>query len=336
VGEAKCLWTGYDYDFISGRRRFKTYRGSQKLMNYESYLFGSANSDFIEIPRGIHEYDFVTKSLPDNIPESVDEKHGVIFYKVEVNLDIPWAYDLQAKKPFTVIRHEDISRFPELALPVEVEGTETFCCSLFSGPLIIRARLPKTGFALGEKIPVQILLNNKSSIDVNRTVIALNRIDKFKETQSMFQQDVKTIKSTVRQETFRKVMSGETVAFKVFLKVPEVFLTSNSKYCEVFQISYEIYIKVKTSGCTVSPTFHVPIAIGTIGFADSAVEIPQMQVAVATPEPAPLSSAELAIDPFPSAPPYTNIYSNPMASCSELREFKLLLLKFNFLSSILF
>lgn len=259
-GEASCRWSE------GGGRRTTNYQGEQKFLSSVTYLFGSKENENIEVPAGIHTYNFVCQ-LPLPIPYSVEGHHGHVRYKVDANLDIPWAFDLNDEKPFTVVRSDDLKLYPELGLPVEMEEIKVFCCCWCkSEPLIVKVRIPRTGFALGEKIPVNVEIINKSSTAVLETTFAIKRIDRF---NSSSPEKRRELKEKVVLVTSRGAQRGETVSFEETVEVPLILMTSNSRYCKVYQISYELKITAETEGMSMSPEISIPITIGTVGFDNS-------------------------------------------------------------------
>lgn len=259
-GEAACKWT--ESSGTGSNRRVTTYHGEEKYLNSISYLFGSKDGENLEVPIGVHTYNFVCQ-LPVPIPYSVEGKFGHVRYKVDANLDISWAFDLKTERAFTVVRHEDLNLFPELRLPCEFEEMKTFCC-LFckSEPLIVKVRLPKTGFALGERIPVTVELNNKSSTDVSHTIFTLKRVDRFNCISPFEKTNIN--KEEIVETRARGAKGGESVTFEELIEVPHILMISNNRYCKVFQITYELKVTAETDGMSVSPDIYLPITIGTV------------------------------------------------------------------------
>lgn len=259
-GEANCKWT--ESTGTGNNRRSTVYHGEEKYLNSITYLFGSKDGENMEVAAGIHTYNFACQ-LPVPIPYSIEGKHGHIRYKVDANLDLPWAFDLEAEKPFVVVRYEDLNYFPELRLPVEVEEIKTFCCfCCTSDPLILKVRLPKTGFALGEKIPMKVELINKSSNNVNHTTFTLKRVEKFNSVSPS--EKTKILKEEVAEIRSGGVKGGETTSFEEFIQIPQVLMISNNKYCKVFQVTYEIKLTAETDGVSTSPHLYIPITIGSL------------------------------------------------------------------------
>lgn len=48
------------------------------------------------------------------------------------------------------------------------------------------------------------------------------------------------------------------------LSIPQVMLTSNSRYCQVVKVSYELKVEAVVSGCHRNITFKFPIEIGSV------------------------------------------------------------------------
>lgn len=265
-GEAACKWT--ESSGSGSSRRVTTYLAEQHFLNSITYLFGSKDCENTEVPIGVHTYNFACH-LPEAIPYSVEGKHGHVRYKVDVNLDIPWAFDLQTELAFNVVRYEDLNNFPELRLPCEFEEIKTFCC-LFckSDPLIIKVRLPRTGFATGEKIPVGVELINKSSTEVSHTIFTLKRVDRFK-SESPFEQ-TKEIKEEVLEVRGKGAKGGETVNFEQHVEIPSMLMISNNRYCKPYTITYELRLTAVTEGLmSVLPEIYIPITIGSVALTEN-------------------------------------------------------------------
>lgn len=260
-GKAEC-----EFSEGSGNKK-KRYTGKERYLNSVTYMFGSANADPVEVPVGVHTYNF-ENLLPEPLPYSVEGKKGFVRYKVVATLDIPWARDYETEKPFTVVRHDDLNILltPNYREPVEVEEIKTFCC-LFceSQPLIMTMRVPKTGFGLGDLIPIHVQMVNKSNNDVNSTELKLKKREHFNSTSPS---RTKICSFTVTSKSGIGVRAGQTVSFEEYLEIPRVLSTSNSRYCKVFEIKYAIKFKAHTDGLGLSPNMCINIAIGNVGIID--------------------------------------------------------------------
>lgn len=262
-GVAACKWTE---ETGSGKgRRTTIYDGEEKFLNSVSYLFGTKECEPTEIDIGVRTFKFECL-LPENIPYSVEGEKGSVQYKVDVNLDIPWAVDVHTKKPFTVTRFDNLglTRNSEYWMPCEQEEIKVFCCwCCTSAPLIVKVRLPRSGFGLGETIPLHVELINNSKTNVASTDFALKKVEKC--TSHSPSTLVKYTKDKIVVKSGRGCDAGETVSFDETIDIPEVLNISNDRFCKVFQILYEVRIIAETAGMSVSPEFSIPITIGSRG-----------------------------------------------------------------------
>lgn len=181
-GAAKCHWTETRTETVGSGENRRTvsstvhFKGKDVYLNSKTYLFGSEGGSSLVIQSGIHRYDF-TCYLPSQLPASFEALHGNIRYNVEAVLDIPWGFNKEFKLQFTLVRHDDLNHFPELAIPTSAEEVKQFCCCFcLSDPMLITVTLPCSGFAPGQSIPIKISYRNKSNVVVQSTRINLKRI----------------------------------------------------------------------------------------------------------------------------------------------------------------
>lgn len=257
-GEAESKWT----ESSGSSKSQTTFLGNEQLLEHSYYVFGSKDSEnCVTIATGIHNYDFVFQ-LPPNLPYSVEGKHGHVRYKVKANLDIPWAFDLQDEKMFTVVRNDDVNALIDNNLPIEMEEFKTFCCwCCKSDPLALKVRLLNSGFSAGGKIAMNVQINNQSSKTVENSIIELKRIHQFTSLDPI--RKIKEHKETMIELDARGAINGENVNFDVIIELPASIPISNQKFCKVYQISYELKLVAETEGLSVSPHIIVPITIGS-------------------------------------------------------------------------
>lgn len=242
----------------------RTFRGEERYINYSTYLFGDKDGEQLEIQVGSYAYKFACH-LPPNIPYSVDADFGNIKYKIDAKLDIPWTLcDLQEKLPFTIVRNDDLNLIPELKLAQEVEDVKKFCWGICgSNPLIVRVRIPKSGYALGENVNMIIKYRNDSNHIVEHTMVTLVKKEKFVSSDPVTKDRIK--KTKVIDSCAEGVSKNSEIKIDHYLQIPQDILTTNRKYSQVYQISYEIKIVVATAGCSSSPVLKIPVTIGNVG-----------------------------------------------------------------------
>lgn len=264
-GEAQCSWTVTKRWSKNNSRT--TYRGTELYLNSITYVFGSKHGESMEIDAGVHTYNFSCQ-LPSEIPFSIEGKHGHVRYRVETNLDVAWALDLSASRVFNVNRYEDLNRFPHLQLPIKSVTIKNFCsldCSCYCKPnkLSLSILLPRTGFAVGEVIPVGVEIINESSVSVRFTTIVLNQVGVY--TSQTPRVKTLVVRKPIVRRRGRGVKAGKTDSFTVNIEIPQNLTISSNNYCKVFRISYELELEGVTYGLCSSPKVSSQITLGTVG-----------------------------------------------------------------------
>lgn len=238
----------------------RTYSETHKWLDSVTYVWGSKYVESQPIAIGAYKYDF-SCLIPANVPYTLEGEYGYVRFKVDANLDIPWARDLHSEKAFTVMRQDDLNLFPLLKIPVEVEESVVFCtCWCNSDPFVMTLQVPKQGYALGEEIEVHVSLVNKSTIKVFSTTLKLERVFKYITGEHSIE-ECKEIVS----KSCRGVDAGQRITFDKRIMIPTNAYTSTDNYCRIFKVMYRIELKVSSDSCS-APILHLPITVGTIGF----------------------------------------------------------------------
>lgn len=249
-----------------------TYEGKQVFVYLVNYFFGKKGAEPIEVSAGVHLYKFSDR-IPKDAAGSAEGTFGYIRYKVAVTLDIPYLPDMYSEQPFIVVRQEDLNRYPELKIASEVEEARTFHCFVCeSNPVMVRLWTAKSGFVLGEKIPVKVEIFNRSNIRFPKSLISLNRVE-----SSISLTPIQKTKKHITPLTaiFAKgVEPGKNAKFEEILNIPNNAFVSNDRICDVFQVTYEIRFFMKAAKRSSSLEVNLPIFIGHVGFRlDSSVSL---------------------------------------------------------------
>lgn len=268
-GLAKCHWTETrSHETGTGdNRRTETYTvsydGKEIFISSKTYLFGYHGAEATQIAAGVYRYNFAVE-LPPLIPATLAGVHGSIEYKVEAILDIPWRFDKEVKVPFTVMRHDNLNDFPELRIPLRQEEIKTFCC-LFcqSGPCAITVTIPYGGFAAGQAIPMRIEYANRSNIDIERTYVKLKRTFSF--TSSTPETKTRTSIDKIFEIALEGARKSQTNIIDCRITIPPNLVNSNSRFCRVVQVSYNIEVESCVSECHSNPKLYLPVTIGSVG-----------------------------------------------------------------------
>jgi hypothetical protein len=263
---AKCHWK-------SGRGPgAKKHNGEQKIIDYSYYFFGSLNNDTFELSEGIHFYNFSCK-VPANASASYDGTYGSIKYKVEVVLDALAMRDIKQVKSFTVLRIENLNDYPWLRYKLEREEEHSVgvaCCE--SLPLVMSMKLPKVGYALGEKIVVTLEASNQGPSKYSASMLALERLEVCNSQMPL--PDTLRTKKVIKFVNSRGVEPFEKLIFEECIQIPEEMQVSIEMNCNIFQISYQIVFTIQ-SGRRSKVELVAPIVICNIPYSDPETEILQ-------------------------------------------------------------
>lgn len=240
------------------------YSGEQQFFNYVKDLFGTKHGMVMEMETGEYVYPFEYE-LPNNLPYSTEGKYGEIYYGIKVLLSIPHELDKELRFPITVIRYEDLNTKPLLKYPKREETTKTYCwfwmCCLESSPLLLKVTIPFSGFCPGQKVPIYIVIDNQSHVNVKCTKITLKGLHTFHFEYPSNNKHVE--KYRLDYKLGMGCQAKKSIRLEEFLRVPEMLNPSNEDTSRVFQISYILKIAAIVEDPHSSITIHLPITIGS-------------------------------------------------------------------------
>ncbi|XP_070494892.1 arrestin domain-containing protein 3-like [Chironomus tepperi] len=248
------------------RGRTRTYEGTEIYLNTTDHIFGQEDGPELELLAGIHKYEFACQ-LPQHLPYSVSLKYAEISYYVEVLLDTSWKFDQEIKIPIHIIPHEDLNLYKNLKVSQTFEITQCTCSILcIPGSLMMTAHLPRTGFAVGHDVIIDIDYINKSHINVTATKVTLYR--KIQYISQKPSRKIKTEKQVVLEASSVGVKAGITHSFGMSFKIPTDMLCSNKEHCKSACISYIMRIEAVFSSYYPNPEVRLPVVIGTVPIKD--------------------------------------------------------------------
>jgi hypothetical protein len=159
------------------------FEGRNVYIDEKISFISSYESEIKVLPVGRYEYAF-SCLLPSYLPASFEGSHGDIRYHIEAILDNPKSFNKDfITQKFSIVRQDDLNDFPVLKRPVHSGKDKRFFFDFLtckSRPLSMSVSLPQSGFTPGQKVPVTIAYDNKSTVKVQRTMISLIRTIKFK------------------------------------------------------------------------------------------------------------------------------------------------------------
>lgn len=63
---------------------------------------------------------------------------------------------------------------------------------------------------------------------------------------------------------FEGVRAASDALIQRDFMIPQIMVTSNSRYCNVVQVSYELVVEADVSGCHTNLEVRIPIVIGSV------------------------------------------------------------------------
>lgn len=271
-------------------------------------LFGEMAGGLIEFPAGMHHYNF-SCLLPDLLPSTISLPNGNIEYKVKVMVDKQaLQHETLVEQPFNVTTVLDLNRDSALLMAVQCEEVKSFCfCSFKPHKAIVAVTIPQGGYVPHETICVHLTLDNQSKAKFQYTVFTLQQIVSFRSTSPKIKfrkQKATVVEDTVRfPEATEHKQTTMTGRLTIPICAPTCLVSSN------ISTVYLMKIMVRISGYRRRVTMRIPLKIGTVPIAASAVQ----QAAAIAPPFVPVNSPSYAT---PVAPPNPDIEEREL-SCKE-------------------
>lgn len=228
-----------DSDSVQIESPSNQFHGEETYLDSLTYLLSEDAKT--TLPEGIHEYVFAVK-LPEKLPASIVEDRGcAIVYKVLLTICYP-LNPVTHEEEFFVVKAATTDPYKIAALekPIEVKETRIVSKLFFlSDNIEFSGILERTGFQVGDKIGLRLIVANKTTIDCLHIRI------KFIEVRSFTYNNQAVIrKRTVEDELLRedlplKVSYRERkIGNRVDIKVPKCL--PDCSRSSIVQIAHKI------------------------------------------------------------------------------------------------
>jgi hypothetical protein len=166
----KLLFAGSERTRItrSHGKTSSTYREKNTMVKEAIILHSPAYENDMELEPGnyVFEFDFV---LPEYALPSYSGRHVTIGYNLKANVDVPWWFDIDAKRPVYVFR----SRDPLGLLQKPVRFASNNYSFMQSNKPSFLVELRKNGFIAGEGIDGTVLLKNMYASNLRKIYVHL-------------------------------------------------------------------------------------------------------------------------------------------------------------------
>lgn len=238
------------YD-VKDRTGSFTSSGCNVYLRSISYIFGDKNGPNTEMLVGKQAFAFSVK-LPNKLPVSVKSTYGGTSYTIDATLEVSYGSNMNQNIMFDINQLDVLNTYPKLREKVEIKTLAIGC--------EIKISLPKTGYGMGETIPIAIeLISNDSSV-IDRTIIKLMKVEKYK---GMLEQKP----DKIFFKTCPGVSARSSIRFEKNILIPANSPFSNESL-KIYHLSY--FIKVSLiKYYWIRKSFTIPIVIARGGLSNA-------------------------------------------------------------------
>lgn len=242
------------------------------------------------------------------LPSSFKGTYGKIKYGMEFTIDRKWKLDKTYKVPLTIMKSLDLNFDPYARVPQQKQLTRNVGL-IHSGPISLHVYIPRSGYACGEKLPIQVIVSNNSSTHVEKVKFSLRKIVDYHSkapARSTKQEIVRILKKEacgVNKKSEQK--------YEHLLDVPELS-ASDKQASNIIHISYDIVVEVKVSGLYKNLIESVPITIGTVAL--RTVDLPGWN---STSTSGIRDNLSTSLPPLPMSMPQSSMYPSLPANLNN-------------------
>uniref|UniRef100_A0A914V579 Arrestin C-terminal-like domain-containing protein n=1 Tax=Plectus sambesii TaxID=2011161 RepID=A0A914V579_9BILA len=141
----------------------KIYESSENYMT-EKIDMGVVN---VTLPPGKHGYPFRC-AIGTNCPSSFEGEYGSVRYATRVVLATSEDPSVTLVVPFTVLARVNLGNMPSAKRPIEAkDNTDFTCCCVPFGRVKTTINLPRSGFLIGEEVPIRMRISNESRTKID-------------------------------------------------------------------------------------------------------------------------------------------------------------------------
>lgn len=260
-GTGKTWWT--DRSSYGGDEELYECFGSMEQYFHETFIcFQSFNVKVYQ--RDVYTYDTEFK-LPKTLPTSFVGRHGQIIYKVRmvITSHLVNTILMEDEGEFFVSSVINLNKYPYLKAPILKCKSRKIGLLWFKSEFItLLTNITKTGFAIGEHIPLVINVNNQSTIDVIYIEIGLIEEIVCKEKR-------RAVKRTEENVIWKKCIGGvlkcQKRLYDVSIPVDEKLTILLLDGADIISAKYSVIVKAVTKEFGMAAQTKSGLVFGTIG-----------------------------------------------------------------------
>ena len=281
--------------------------GAEKEYLHETQMLWTRDDHGLELfPAGLHSFPFHF-SLPSNIPSSFEGRVGWVRYELFARIVtgiIKKEHTIKIDVP--VMEVVDINRHPLLLKPTTIRVQKrvwNFPCTFRD--VCLSVNLSRTGFCVGEEIPLKITLDNCSCYEVTMTAILRQMITYTATKQARTQFD----KAVVGRVVSHQIAQHTSIIWPINFRVP--LEEAPSQNYQPIDIAYSIKV-IAAVAWQQTLVAKIPITIGNIPYGESLVNTDTHDHTQLRPHHSPITSQTEMMSSLPHSPSSDDVITTPV------------------------
>lgn len=230
-------------------------------------------------------------SLDAHLPSSFKGKYGKIKYYIEFIVHLPWRFDELFTIPLNVQHAVDLNAQLHALQPYQHQQTRVIGM-LHSGPVSLHVYAPRRGCATGDRLPIQVIVTNRSSTHVDRVQFTLVQLIEYHSTSPARYMRTESVR------VLRKVAGGvdkkAEQKYEHVLEIPDDLPATRSGQ-GIINIRYEIRVEAKLTGLYRSLVDTMPFVVASLPYFSAGATVRSASADIDTSPAAPQRGARLAI-----------------------------------------
>lgn len=178
---------------------------------------------------------------------------------MEFVVDRPWKFDEKQQIVLTIIQLLDLGYVPTGLEPLEQQISRTIGY-IGSGPITMHVLIPKTFYVATEKLPIQVMLQNNSRVNVDKVKFAIYKTISYYSSAQVRKQEIQKILKKEAGGVNKKTEQN----YQHTIDIPAATPTQLYDVSKIIHITYELKIEAKLSGLYKNLFVSLPFVIGNV------------------------------------------------------------------------
>lgn len=180
-------------------------------------------------------------------------------------MHLPWRFDETYRVPLTVRHALDLNARADALEPYQRQLTRVVGL-INARPVTLFVFVPRSGCATGDRLPVQVLVTNRSRTTVEKVKFTLQQICEYHSTSPARYMRTEMVR-VLRKEAGGVERNGEQ-RYEHMLEIPEALVATRTGN-GILNIRYELQIEAKLAGLYKNLQLSMPFIVATLPYFSS-------------------------------------------------------------------